>query len=110
VAPAQRCTLPSTHASEELDRVDDLTIERDPGVGDQCLGFVVREHGILAPLGILVDQRPELAIVEDARRLLDQLGEPRVAEHGRARRIDVVDALWSKGPLLVCSQLVEQIY
>jgi len=64
---------------------------RDPGIGDDRLDLIAREHRCVAPLGILVDKRPELALVEDAGRLLDQVGELRVSEQGRDHRVDVVD-------------------
>jgi hypothetical protein len=43
-----------------------------------------REHRFVAPLGILVDERLELALVEDAGRLLDQVGELRIPERAEA--------------------------
>jgi hypothetical protein len=70
-------------------RVDHLAIRRDPGVGDDRLDLVACEHRVVAPLGILFDERPELALVEDAGRLLDQVGELRVPEQGRDHREDV---------------------
>jgi hypothetical protein len=74
VAPAQRRGFPRACTSEELDRVGHLAIGRDPSVGDDRLGFLVREHRRAPPLGILVDQRSEVALVEHARRLLDEVG------------------------------------
>jgi hypothetical protein len=57
------------------------------------------EHRCVAPRGILVDERPELALVEDTGRLRDQVGELGVSEQGRDHRGDVVDR-----PLASCSR------
>ena len=54
-------------ASEELERVDHLATSRDPGVGDDRLDLIAREHRFVAPLGILVDERPELAAITKAQ-------------------------------------------
>jgi hypothetical protein len=80
VAPTERRGFPRARTSEELDRVGHLAIGRYPSVGDDRLGFLVREHRGAAPLGILVDQRSEMALVEHARRLLDEVGELGIAE------------------------------
>ncbi|HEX8112348.1 MAG TPA: hypothetical protein VF516_31665 [Kofleriaceae bacterium] len=67
VPPAQRRRFPGADAREQLQRVDHLTIGRDARVGDDRLDLVARENGFVPPLGILVGERPELALVEHAR-------------------------------------------
>ncbi|MGE0401251.1 MAG: hypothetical protein AB7T06_31375 [Kofleriaceae bacterium] len=61
---------------------------------DQDLCLLAREHRAESPLGILVDERTELAIGEHARCRLDQSLELRVAEQRARHGVDVVD-----GPL-----------
>jgi hypothetical protein len=107
VAPAQR--LPRSHTSEKFDRVGHLAIGWDPSVGDERPGFLSREYRGAAPLGILVDQRSEMALVEHARRLLDEVGELGIAEHGRDHGVDTVDRPRREGEIRIGPQLVEHV-
>jgi len=110
VTPAQRRGFPRACAGKELDRVGHLTIGRDASVGDDRLGFLVREHRRAAPLGILVDQRSEMALVEHARRLLDEVGELGITEHGRDHGVDVVDRPRCELDIRTGPQLVEHVH
>jgi hypothetical protein len=109
VAPAQRCSFAGSQASEELEPVADATILRDGRRRDDRLDLVTREHRAVAPLGILVALGPELALVEAAGRLLDQVGELRVAKQRRHDRVDIVDRALRDRPLLVRADALEQV-
>ena len=66
MAPSQRHRFARANPGEQLERVDDPAIERDLRVRDQCRHLVAREDRRGPPLGILVDERPELALVGDS--------------------------------------------
>jgi hypothetical protein len=68
-----------------------------------------RTRGDVAPLGSLVDERPELALVADAERLLDQVGELRCLGQGRDHRVDVVDRPLGEVAPASGPQFVEQV-
>ena len=72
MAPAQRGDLAGAHPREHAEAIVEPAIERDPFVRDQDLGFLACELRAESPLGILVDERPELASGEHARRRFQQ--------------------------------------
>jgi hypothetical protein len=60
VTPAKRRDLTGTHSRGHTEAVVEPAIEWDLFVGDEDLGFLAREHRAESPLGILVDEWPEL--------------------------------------------------
>jgi hypothetical protein len=77
--------LRRAHAGEGLERIGHLTIERYPSVGDDRLGFVVREHPWAAPLRILVDQLPRRmspSSTRSTRRTVQKVADPELPAFG----------------------------
>jgi hypothetical protein len=108
-AVPERRRLPRAHTRNQLERIDHLTIAQDPGIRDDRLDFLVCEYRCIPPLGILIGDGAELALVEHARRLLDHVGELRIPEHRRDDSVDVVDGPLGEIALSVSAQLVEQV-
>jgi len=89
VAPAQRADLAVAQPSQELDPVLNALIGVELVVRDQPLDLVARVYRAGPPLGVLVDHRAKLLLIENARRLFDQTRETGIPEHRRHDAVDV---------------------